>query len=166
MTESFMKMTSKPAFRDLQGRFALADSKLQAIRRAEIKNEAARFKGIAQAFSPGGAGHTVARGITYRTYSVGNTVAFEVFPGKIGAWHIEGTGIYGPHGTVVVPVHAKVLRFEIDGEILFRAWVRGIPKNPFFRRAYHKWLPGARTALRKIAQEWTRTISDATGVVR
>ena len=166
MPEVYFKITSKPAFRDLLGRFSLANSELQSIRRSQIRHEAIRFKGLAQEEAPGGVGHTVAKEITYRTYTVGNTVAFEAFPGKIGAWHIAGTGIYGPRGQLIVGLRGQPLRFVKEGKVHYRMWVRGVKKNPFFSRAYRRWLPGARIALRRIAQEWVRVLSGEAVAVR
>jgi hypothetical protein len=49
----------------------------------------------------------------------------------------EGTGIYGPHGTPIVPVRAKFLRFRPRGssDFVFARQVRGTPPTFFLRRA-------------------------------
>lgn len=49
----------------------------------------------------------------------------------------EGTGIYGPHGTPIVPVHAKFLRFQPTGSkgFVYAKEVRGTPPTFFLKRA-------------------------------
>ena len=156
------RITAKPPMRDLLGRFARTESAFVGIRREEMRDEGRRFVGLAQEESPGGKGRTVAKQVGYRTFMRGGAAGFEAWPGKIGAWHIAGTGIYGPRGKVIEPLGTGYpLRFEIGGEVLFRMWVRGIKKNPFFSRAYRRWLPGARSALRRMASKWSRELTGA-----
>jgi len=50
-------------------------------------------------------------------------------------WVHEGTGIYGEHSHPIVPVEADFLRFEIDGEVIYAASVKGQESNPFYTRA-------------------------------
>jgi len=49
----------------------------------------------------------------------------------------EGTGIYGPHGTPIVPVNARFLRFRPKGSTMYvyARSVRGNPPTFFLRRA-------------------------------
>lgn len=49
----------------------------------------------------------------------------------------EGTGIYGPHGTPIVPRRARFLRFKPQGssEFVYARQVRGTPPTFFLRRA-------------------------------
>lgn len=49
----------------------------------------------------------------------------------------EGTGIYGPHGTPIVPVRARALRFRPKGstQFVYARMVRGTPPTFFLRRA-------------------------------
>lgn len=49
----------------------------------------------------------------------------------------DGTGIYGPHGTPIVPVRAKFLRFKPKGSstFVFAKEVRGSMPTFFLRRA-------------------------------
>ena len=161
MSASHFKVTSSPPIRDLLGRFARAEGKFVEIRREEMREEGRRFVKMAQEESPGGQGHTIARQISYKTFVRGNSIGFSASPGKIGAWHIAGTGIYGPRGQLIRPVTAQVLRFVINGEVLYRMWVRGIKPNKFFARAYRRWVPGARAALRRMAMKWTAEIKGA-----
>jgi len=57
------------------------------------------------------------------------------WPQPLGTWLTGGTGIYGPTGQVIRPRRAKALRFEIGGEVIFAAWVRGMKPNRFDQRA-------------------------------
>lgn len=49
----------------------------------------------------------------------------------------EGTGIYGPHGTPIVPVRSKFLRFQPKGSLnfVYAREVRGAPPTFFLKRA-------------------------------
>jgi hypothetical protein len=48
----------------------------------------------------------------------------------------RGTGIYGPHGTPIVPVHATMLRFPVKGgAIVFARSVKGRRATPFLKPA-------------------------------
>ena len=155
------KITSSPPIRDLLGRFSKAEGAFVEVRRDEMRTEGRRFFELAGEEAPGGPGHTVAKQIGYRTFVKNNSIGFTAWPGKIGAWHISGTGIYGPRGQLIRPIHAKALRFVIGGEVLYRMWVRGIRPNKFFGRAYRRWLPGARMALKRMAMKWVREIKSA-----
>ena len=155
-----------PTFRALRGRFARADRELLDSKRNEIRGEGRRYVRIAGEEAPGGTGRTVARGITFKTFIQGQTVGFRAYAGRIGRFHQEGTGIYGPRGRLIRPVNARALRFEIGGEVLYRMWVRGIKPNRFMGRAYRRWLPGARSMLRKMSLRYVRTLQGVTAVSR
>ena len=116
-SEVHFKISSKPPLRDMEGRFATAENAFNDIRRDEMRNEGRRFVGLAQEEAPGGQGRTVAKEIGFRTFTRQKAVGFESWPGQIGAWHIAGTGVYGPRGAVVAPVTpgVRALRFWIDG---------------------------------------------------
>lgn len=99
-----------------------------------------------------------------------NSIAYEIrvtangFVGRVGSnlkyarWRHDGTGIYGPHGTRIVPRTASVLRFPTRGTtsvrrssvpgrgsvrtksqaptgFAFARSVRGTPGVPFLRNA-------------------------------
>jgi len=147
--------------RDLLGRFAKAESAFVGIRREEMRGEGRRFVDFAQQEAPAGPGRAVAKQIGYRTFIRNNVAGFEAWPGQLGAWHIAGTGIYGPRGQLIVGLRGQPLRFEKEGKVHYRMWVRGIKKNPFFSRAYRRWLPGARFALRRMGLKWVRELKGA-----
>lgn len=50
-------------------------------------------------------------------------------------WLNQGTGIYGPHNTPIVPTHAKFLRFTIGNRLFFRRSVKGQKATHFVDKA-------------------------------
>lgn len=70
-------------------------------------------------------------------------------PLKYMYWQHEGTGIYGPHKTPIVPVHRKFLRFEVKSgklakgtrPVIFAKSVRGVPPNPWLVKAFREVSP-------------------------
>ncbi|WP_328856917.1 hypothetical protein OG579_17115 [Williamsia herbipolensis] len=89
--------------------------------------------------------YAVRRGNKSVTTIVGCDVDYAVF------FH-TGTGIHGPHGTPIVPVSAKALRFEprpaavrrktprggVDARYIFRRSVQGMERSPFMVKALHR----------------------------
>lgn len=65
-------------------------------------------------------------------------------PFKYMYWQHEGTGIYGPHKTPIVPVHRKVLRFEVKSgklakgrrPVVFARSVKGVEGDKWLVRAF------------------------------
>lgn len=52
-----------------------------------------------------------------------------------GVYVWKGTGIYGERGQPIRPKSAKVLRFEIDGNVIYTKSVKGQKPNDFPDRA-------------------------------
>ena len=156
---TYFRVESRPTFRDLQGRFTRANEALLDIRREEMRGLGRQFVSIAGEESPGGTGHTVARGIRFRSFVSENSVGFSATPGQIGQWHIQGTGIYGPLRRLIRSKSGKKLHFFIDGQEFFRWTVKGIKPNAFFERAHKRWLPLAEAALRRISTRWSDELS-------
>lgn len=52
-------------------------------------------------------------------------------------WVHDGTGIYGPHGTPIVPRHAQALKFfwKKIGSTVYAKSVKGMRPNPFLKEA-------------------------------
>lgn len=50
-------------------------------------------------------------------------------------WVHDGTGIYGPHGTPIVPRKAPFMRFQIDGKWFAKAEVQGQQPQPYLKEA-------------------------------
>lgn len=60
------------------------------------------------------------------------------------AWYVhDGTGVYGPRGRPIRPVHAKVLRFELKGGrgVVYARSVKGIKGDKFLLRALESVVP-------------------------
>lgn len=65
-------------------------------------------------------------------------------PLKYMYWQHEGTGIYGPHRTPIVPVSRKFLRFEVKSgklakgrrPVIFAKSVKGVQGDKFLVRAF------------------------------
>lgn len=55
--------------------------------------------------------------------------------GGASLWLNDGTGIYGPRGTPIVPVHATALRFKIGGHWISTKSVKGIKPTHFVDKA-------------------------------
>ena len=68
---------------------------------------------------------------------------------------IEGTGLYHTPDAhdVIRPKKGKMLRFEIDGQVLYRAFVRGQHPSDFATRAYQRATPGIQAALKLTANQ-------------
>lgn len=94
------------------------------------------------------------------TPGVGQVTVVVGSPLHYAEYHQRGTGIYGPHGTPIVPVSASALKFRWAGPgssantpVERRPWVfaksvRGIPANPFLTRALIEVLAGFVTRTR------------------
>jgi len=50
-------------------------------------------------------------------------------------WVHDGTGIYGPKGTPIVPRRAKFMRFQIDGKWFAKTSVLGQKPQPYLKEA-------------------------------
>ena len=162
---AFFKLESRPPIRDIMGRFQRAGKGVDGDLREMFRIEGRRFIDLAGEESPG-SGQTMKKGYFFRTFITSNGIELKVFPGKLGKWHMQGTGIYGPRRALIVPIRAKALHFFIGGREFFRKWVRGIKPNPIFSRAYRRWLPGARTGLRRVAMKYVRTLQGARPGIR
>ena len=59
----------------------------------------------------------------------------------MGTYLEEGTGIYGPHGTPIVPIHSKAMRFTVGGSEIFAKEVKGMPAQPIIEPTAAKSMP-------------------------
>lgn len=75
-------------------------------------------------------------------YRNGEPVILVVTNVRYARWVHDGTGVYGPHHTPIVPRRAKFLRFRPRGSsrYVYARSVKGMRPNPFMRNA----LPAAR----------------------
>ncbi len=150
------KLTIKPSFRALNGRFTKASKALLNERRKELKAEGRRYVKLAQEEAPRRTGD-FASNIRFRTtQQEGNLVLSVSTPDPLGKWIIEGTK---PHP--IVAKRAKALHFFIGGAEFFRLSVQhpGTKPNRFMGRATRRWFPGARKMLNRIS---TKYISELT----
>lgn len=162
------KIEINPSFKELALATKRANQKLPEDQRQMLRTEGQRFVDLAGQEARGGPGGAIARGIFYRTYDYGAASAqLRVYPGQLGNWHLYGTGIYGPAGRLIThSTPGKMLHFTYKGEDMFRPYVRGVRPDPFFSRAYRRWLPGARSSLRQVAENWVRTLTTAREAVK
>jgi hypothetical protein len=66
--------------------------------------------------------------------SLKGTLTYHAF---YALWVMRGTGIYGPHGTPIVPVTSKYLVFRgKDGSTVFAKSVKGQTANQFLTEAF------------------------------
>ena len=72
-------------------------------------------------------------------------------------WLEFGTGIYGPRGKMIVPVHAKMLRWvdRVTGKVIFAKQVKGI--RPF------RMVSRTEIELEEKSKELARTVNRAVG---
>lgn len=54
---------------------------------------------------------------------------------KYAKWVHDGTGIYGPRGTPIVPRKARFMRFQIDGKWFAKSSVLGQHPQPYLKEA-------------------------------
>lgn len=155
MGTAMFEIKSTPTFRDMKGRFVKGEKAVLEARRAELKSEAVRMVNLQREEAPKRTGK-FARAISYRTFNEGNALGFRVYsPQPLGTFIVMGTK---PH--TIVPLHAKALRFMVDGKLIFTQRVHhpGTKANKYVGRAYRRWLPGARAMLKRISTHYVRAI--------
>ena len=160
MAQSLFSVTSKPTFRELDGRFAKADAALLAAKREGMRALAGRFVTYAKDEAPKRSSR-FSKAIRSRSFIEGDTVGFRIFsPQPLGTWIIEGTD---PHP--IVAKNAKFLRFRWpngpDGDkIYYFKSVRhpGTKPNRYHERAHQRWLPEAQRELRRISTRYVEAL--------
>lgn len=70
-------------------------------------------------------------------------------PEQYSSFQEEGTGVYGPEGTPIVPTTAKVLVFfwKKTGKVEFRTSVLGSPATHWWSKVIDRWAEFLRGAL-------------------
>lgn len=158
MSKISFKLTVRPTFRDLAGRFARADQNLLAGRRNMVKNLAKTARDLYVEEAPEDTGDFKS-GIRYRTFIQGERIGFTIStPQPLGKFIIGGTKAH-----IITPRGNYPLRFEAsDGSIVFTYLVNhpGTSPNPFNQRAIDRFMPDAEADLRRLS---TRYATEVTG---
>jgi len=103
----------------------------------DLKRRGENVASLAKKYAPVNTGRLRAS-INARLVSYGGGIAVLVGTNvNYAMYQHEGTGIYGPHGTPIVPRNAKFLRFVPKGgsTYVFARSVKGSPPTFFLRRA-------------------------------
>lgn len=88
--------------------------------------------------------------ITHTVTTAGTKIIMRAgSPYKYMYWQHEGTGIYGPHRTPIVPTTRKFLRFEVKSgraakgrrPVVFARSVKGVQGDKFLVRAFKDVCP-------------------------
>lgn len=134
--------------------FRVDDRELEALLRgrsgavvADLDRRGARVQNRARALAPVDRG-ALRNSITREIRMDGTTPVCRIGTNLDYAPYVhEGTGIYGPRGTPIRPVSAKILRFPVRGRtgassrsqtatgFVFAREVKGTPARPFLRDA-------------------------------
>jgi len=163
-TELMFRLTSKPTFRDLRGRFTKANEQLLQDRRQLVRDQGKRFVKLAIDEAPERTGK-FKKSIRYKTFVEGNGVGFTVTTKQpLGTFIVRGTKAH------VIPARrAPALRFWWDKgprgpDIYYFKSVNhpGTKPNKFISRAYRRWIPGARSDLRRISTRFARHLGGST----
>jgi hypothetical protein len=112
--------------RDIQ--YLLADPDMQDAMRQHVRKHAPRRDG------------TLQDSVEVKAYDDPPIRIVARATAKHSPWVILGTGIFGPKKEPITSPTGKMLRFEINGRILYRRSVKGQRPNPFIQRAL-KTLP-------------------------
>lgn len=143
-----------PSPEQLLNIFKGAEAVLTRQKQILIENQGKRFLILAREEAPKKTGK-FANSLQLKTLTANFTV---MVPQPIGGWIMSGTQ---PH--MIYAKNAKALRFEMGGRVIFAKYVShpGTKPNAFMDRAYSRWLPGATTGLKNVAQEYSKFIAGA-----
>jgi hypothetical protein len=139
----------------------MANKNLLSHQREEIRPQVQRLVSLAKDEAPKLSGE-FSEGIKYRIFLTGGVLQFRVYsPSPLGDWISEGT-----EGHPIVAKKSSALAFiwenapippnAPDGIHHIFNFVNhpGTKPNRFMGIAYRRWLPGARSALKKVALRW------------
>lgn len=104
-------------------------SKAIASTAASIQNAAKRYAPVDQGVLRASI-HT--EGPTATNGNVEATVGTNI---TYAPYQEEGTGLYGPRKTKIVPIHGKLLVFQKGGETIFARSDKGVRPKWYFKRA-------------------------------
>lgn len=149
-------VTSKPEMREVAGRMRRATQNLFGRGSGDIATLAGSLVSYLRMEAPKRTGQS-ADAIGYETFVSGLTVGFRIIlPDVYSRFVIPGTRAH-----VILPRHAKVLRFVVGGQVVFAMRVQhpGTKPNPFHERALNKWRPEARAQLQRIGNRWVMEVA-------
>lgn len=175
-----VSVTLKPPFKDIIA--GVLDARQTAIRegRNMLRIEGRRMVDLMREEAPAGKTGKFRKGIFYRTYEreqgpilrvyapqpLATFIALGTKPHRIAAKQAGALSFDWPKfgGHVIVPKGGG-FPTHVRGNVLWigKGYVDhpGTRPNRFPGRAYRRWYPGARVALRGVAQECARTITGA-----
>lgn len=98
------------------------------------------------------------RDVTGRIEDGGNrgSISFSL---KYGRYVVEGTGLYGPRKTKIIPKTKRALAFSVGGATIVRRSVKGQKPNPFMQRAFI----GSRAEVQQQMREWGQQLFQGLG---
>jgi hypothetical protein len=171
-----INLTFKPPFRDIAGRFAKANQQLLEDRREMVRTLGRRYVELAKEEAPKKSGE-FAKGHLFRTFIQGDRIGFNAYsPQPLGTFIIRGTATHHIAANAasalyffwpkvgmftVVPKSGGFATHVSDGKLwVGKGYVShpGTKPNEYTRRAYDRWKPEARPALRQIALRYVATI--------
>jgi len=114
-------------------------TQLQQFARDKADALGAEFVRRAQARAPRRSG-AMADAVTYEVVDGGNGPEVRVrCDAEYARWQDEGTGIYGPQGTPIVPRQARVLAWEGQDGMVFAMSSRGSPATRWWALTLREW---------------------------
>jgi hypothetical protein len=120
----------------LQAVLTSATQKGLTRRAVEVQNEARRLCRVDTG--------ALRRSITFSITGSGTSMKATIGSNLDYSLAVEtGTGIYGPKGSPIVPVHAQVLVFTTKTGTVFARSVRGRPATPYLKPALQKVMRAA-----------------------
>lgn len=146
-----IRVTAKPPFRDLKGRFTKAEEGLLEDRREMVRALGRRYVEIAREEAPERTGK-FKKSLIFRTFIKGQAVGFSAYSAQpLGTYIVEGTQAH-----IIRAKKARALRFQVGGEWVFRRAVHhpGTQANPYHERAQERWEPEAAIQLARISRNY------------
>jgi hypothetical protein len=121
-------------------------AKMEALVRehaaAKAVEAAEAFVAVVRSLAPRRSGDLAASVEADRIYDTpSGTTAVIVVSSPYARFQNEGTGIYGPEGTPIVPKNGQFLVFpkKIGGGLVFTREVRGTEPTHFWERSIERW---------------------------
>ena len=158
MSKQIFKIEASPTVRELTGRVLAGKVGIAKDERDMMRRQGRRLKVLAQQEAPKRTGQ-FAESIRFRTFVEGDTSGFTITSAKpLGRFIIGGTKKHPivAHGksplTFYWPKMGRVVQFRSVEH-------PGTKPNRFIGRAFRRWLPGARSDLRTVAKNYTRTLA-------